>query len=110
MLPLPPSPETTFSPIDPGAAPWPLFQWYVVIDARQYVFLPVENVAGLPPFWASPPFELSNSVVCAPEQVYVVPPGTAGTTLIGLPPPDADATTSRKAMTATALTLRKGQT
>ena len=67
MLPLPPSPETTFNPIDPGALPCPLFQWYVVIDARQYVFLPVENVAGLPPFWTPPPFELSNSVVCAPE-------------------------------------------
>ena len=107
---MPPSPETTFSPIDPGAAPWPLFQWYVVIDARQYVFLPVENVAGLPPFCTPPPFELSKSLICAPVQLYVVPLGRAGTTLIGLPLPNADAATSRKVMTASAATLRKGQT
>ena len=87
-----------------------MFQWYVVIRARQYVFFPVSNVAGLPPFWTPPPFELSNIFICAREHRYVVPPGMAGTTLIGLPLPDADAATSRKVMTASAATLRKGQT
>ena len=109
---MPPRPETTFSPIEPGDAPWPLFQWYVVIDARQYVFLPVENVAGLPPFCTPPPFVLSNSVFCGPEHVYVVPLGMAGTTLIGPPSrvpvaAEDDAARTRKAMTAGAARLRK---
>ena len=72
----------------------------------------MENVAGLPPFCTPPPFVLSNSVVCGPEQVYVVPLGMAGTTLLGPPPrvPVAakdDAARTRKTMTAGAATRRK---
>jgi hypothetical protein len=91
-----------------------LFQWYVVIEFRHQAVTPivpyVVKLGGLPPFWTPPPFELSKIFIGAPEHRYVVPLGMAGTTLIGLPPPDADAATSRKVMAASAGTLRKGQT
>ena len=73
--------------------------------------MPVENVAGLPPFCMPPPFASSNSVFCGPEHVEVVPHGRAGTTLIGPPPrlraaAEDDAARTRKATTQAAR-LRK---
>src|SRR4051812_19298498 len=58
-------------PTEPGAFPWPLFQWYVTICVRQYDLPFVSNVGGLPPFSAPPPFVLSKTFTAVPGHAAV---------------------------------------
>src|SRR5438132_306559 len=58
-------------PIVPGAFPSPLFQWYVTIDARQYVLPFVLKPGGLPPFRTPPALLSSNSLTKPPVQMAV---------------------------------------
>src|SRR5262245_4746335 len=64
-------------PTLPGALPWPLFQWYVTIEVRQYDLPFVSKVGGLPPLSTPPPFVLSNTFTGVPWHGVVAADGAA---------------------------------
>lgn len=65
-----PAVELPVNPIVPGFFPCPLFQWYVVIETRQYALPFVLKLGGFAPFETPPPFVLSNSLIWLPAHVY----------------------------------------